>query len=205
MTIYGPLGTRRTVGGLIAAMQPMAEAKDKLAAIAQTSPNENIKVIKLKGGKIFNIGKVTVSSVVKSHYILTDKNGECSRSLAFRFDMPDRSIVYTGDTGPSAAIELLAQNVDVLVCEIMMPERTLAKFKKALPDVPEQAVNVAMRHYRNQRISPKEAGLMAGCSKAKALVLTHIGMENKYLAEAKAVIEEKYDGSVTFVNDLDSI
>ena len=37
------------------------------------------------------------------------------KSLSFRFDLPGRSIVYTGDTGPSAAVETLAKGADLLV------------------------------------------------------------------------------------------
>src|SRR6185295_18150133 len=40
-------------------------------------------------------------------------------SLSFRFDLPDRSIVYTGDTGPSDAVTALAKGADILVSELI--------------------------------------------------------------------------------------
>ena len=39
-------------------------------------------------------------------------------SLSYRFDLADRSIVYTGDTGPSKAVVALAQGADLLVVRV---------------------------------------------------------------------------------------
>lgn len=202
VTIYGPPGTRRTVDGLLAAMQPMAENALKLSNRTKHLPQENINIVEMADGASVLIGKIAVTAAVNSHYILTDKTGEEGHSLSFRFDMPDRSIVYTGDTGPSAAVERLAKDVDLLVCEIMFPERALARLKASRPDVPPQALQAVMQHYLNQHMSPTEAGLMAKRSGAKSLLLTHVAIQSQHLEEAKAFIAEQYPGSVEFAVDL---
>ena len=44
-------------------------------------------------------------------------------ALHLRFDAPDgRSVVFSGDTGPSDALAELASGVDLLVCECALPE-----------------------------------------------------------------------------------
>jgi ribonuclease BN (tRNA processing enzyme) len=40
-------------------------------------------------------------------------------AFAYRFDAPGRSIVFSGDTAPSAAVAELAQGADILVHEVM--------------------------------------------------------------------------------------
>jgi len=202
VTIYGPAGTRRTVEGLLAAMQPMADAAGNLAKIAQRSPGDNIEVVELKDGSTAQIGAIAVTAAVNSHYILTDKTGERGLSLSFRFDMPDRSIVYTGDTGPSAAVERLAADVDLLVCEIMFPERSLAKLKQNRPDIPPPALAAVKAHYENQHMSPTQVGLLAARARAKALVLTHIAIDPEDIDDARAAIASEYSGPVTFATDL---
>src|SRR5262245_65442676 len=39
------------------------------------------------------------------------------KSYSYRFESPDRVIVFTGDTGPSDAVTELAKNADLLVTE----------------------------------------------------------------------------------------
>jgi ribonuclease BN (tRNA processing enzyme) len=204
LTVYGPPGTQRTVDGLIAAMEPMADARDTLASLMGKDPGDNIKVIELAHGSKATIGKIVVTAAVNTHYVLSDKEGKKAQSLSFRFDMPDRSIVYTGDTGPSSAVEALAKNADVLICEIMNPDTSLAKLKKSRPDVPGFAFNAVEKHFRHQHLSPLEAGLMARRSGAKSLVLTHNALEDDELADARKKIAENFRGPVKFAADLES-
>lgn len=204
ITIYGPPGTKRTVDGLTAAMGPMAETRDKLASLMGKDPGDNIKVVELAQGSKVTIGKIVVTAAVNTHYILSDKDGKKAQSLSFRFDLPDRSIVYTGDTGPSAQVEALAKNVDLLICEIMDPDASLAALKKSRPDVPGFAFNAVEKHFRHQHLAPIEVGLMAARSGAKSLVLTHNALADGALTDAQKKIAENFSGSIRFAADLAS-
>jgi ribonuclease BN (tRNA processing enzyme) len=204
LTIYGPPGTKRTVDGLIAAMMPMADARDKLASLMGKDPGDDIEVVELVQGSKLSVGRIAVTAVVNTHYVLSDKNGKKAQSLSFRFDMPDRSIVYTGDTGPSSNVEALAKNVDLLICEIMDPDASLARLKKSRPDVPSLAFKAVEDHFRQQHMSPREVGLMAKRSGAKSLVLTHIALEDGELGDARKKIAESFRGPVRFAEDLES-
>jgi ribonuclease BN (tRNA processing enzyme) len=204
LTIYGPPGTKRTVDGLIAAMMPMADTRDMFASLTGKDPGDDIEVVELVQGSRLSVGRIAVTAAVNTHYILSDKHGKKAQSLSFRFDMPDRSIVYTGDTGPSSNVEALAKNVDLLICEIMDPDASLARLKQSRPDVPALAFKAVENHFRQQHMSPREVGLMAKRSGAKSLVLTHIALEDGELADARKKIAESFGGPVRFAADLES-
>lgn len=211
-TIYGPPGTKRTVASLLEAMHPMNEMKSGMWSWFTTTPEELVKVIELKDGDTFELGKIKVTAVVNSHFTLEPGSPEAAKFLSFsyRFDAPDRSIVYTGDTGPSAAVEKLAANADLFVSEIMDPDVAWAKIEKNRP-LPAYVVgpvytmvrNSILTHFRNEHLSPTEVGLLASRAHVKELVLTHNALPDEAISHAGEQIAESYKGKFTFANDLD--
>src|SRR3546814_19392211 len=101
-------------------MESATTAASNIRARAGKPPAESVRVIELHDGWSGRIGGVVVTAVSNSHYALQpDAPGSTKRdTYSFRFDTPDRSLVYTGDTGPSVAVERLAQNADILISEI---------------------------------------------------------------------------------------
>lgn len=88
-------------------------------------------------------------------------------ALAYRFDCPDRSIVFSGDTRPSAALETLARGADVLVHEVMyLPalERLIAS---------EPNATTLRQHLLASHTSIEDAGRVATRAGVKTLVLSH--------------------------------
>src|SRR6185436_19320660 len=69
--------------------------------------------------EVFRDDKVVVKAVENAHYPERAKARMPYRSLAYRFDTPTRSIVFSGDTAPSAGLVELARNADLFVCEAM--------------------------------------------------------------------------------------
>ncbi len=118
LEIYGPPGTKRFIDGLLEGMDPAMKAAYGLPG--QTWP-ANLNVTELVDGSSVELPGASVSVRENSHYIagpeLPDAEGYIS--LSFRFNLADRSITYTGDTGPSEAVIELAVNTDVLVSEMM--------------------------------------------------------------------------------------
>src|SRR3546814_11023405 len=104
-------------------MESATTAASNIRARAGKPPAESVRVIELHDGWSGRIGGVVVTAVSNSHYALQpDAPGSTKRdTYSFRFDTPDRSIVYTGDTGPSVAVERLAQNADMLLSDIVDP------------------------------------------------------------------------------------
>lgn len=206
VTIYGPPGIQRTVEGLLAAMGPMTEPGTNVRARHPKSPQDMVRVIELADGDQFSIGQIKVTTAVNSHYSL---GGEASEnrntsSLAFRFDLPDRSIAYTGDTGPSSRVALLAKDVDLLVAEVMDPVAAIEEARRRRPDIPAGALKLVEQHFRLQHLAPQEAGRMARNAGAKSLVLTHTSIAASDEPAAREAIKGEFAGEVTFASDLQS-
>lgn len=73
-------------------------------------------------------------------------------SMAWRLEAEGRSVVYTGDTGPSAEVVHLARGADVLIADCAMPDTS------PLPG----------------HLTPGLAGQAAAQAGVKTLVLTHL-------------------------------
>ena len=126
--------------------------------------------------------------------------------MSFRFDLPDRSIVYTGDTGPSVAVEELAQGADLLVSEMMDIDAVMARIKKVSPNLPDRQYKGIEWHLRAHHVLPDQVGEMAANSGVKKVVVTHMApnitndkMAQRYLDE----ISQAFDGDIVIANDLD--
>ncbi|WP_341917829.1 MBL fold metallo-hydrolase [Hydrocarboniphaga effusa] len=208
LTIYGPPGIKRTIDGLIAAMQPMNDAegtKGVFAVLGRPKPGENIKTIELTDGAQVKIGDIRITAATNSHYVLADEKGTGNHSFALRFDAPGRSIVYTGDTGPSEKVEKLAKGADLLVAEIMDADEALDRIGKsglkinfALAAVAKVAIK---DHFVKEHLSPEDVGSMAQRAGVKALVLTHNALGPDNLEPARKRIAAAYPGPVTFAQD----
>lgn len=204
MTIYGPPGIKRVVDALLAGMAPNDETPSGLWSWMSTDPAKIYKVIEITDGSKFKIGNVSITAAENSHYSFApgSENAKKYVSLSYRFDMPDRSIVFTGDTGPSAAVEKLATNADLLVSEIMDPDVALKKIeeKRYIPFFIEGSVK---DHFVKEHLSPTEVGLLASRAHVKALVLTHNALPDNAIPKAGKEIAVNYKGPVTFARDLD--
>ena len=95
------------------------------AAVAGSRPDEapedTVEVTEIRDGARLSLDGFTVTAAENTHYSFPPGSDMDKRfdSLSFRFDLPDRSIVYTGDTGPSDAVTALARGADVLVSELI--------------------------------------------------------------------------------------
>ena len=88
-------------------------------------------------------------------------------AFAYRFDGPDRSIVFSGDTRPSAALVELARGADVLVHEVMyLPalERLIASEAQAAR---------LRQHLLDSHTTTEQVGRLASEAGVKTLVLSH--------------------------------
>jgi ribonuclease BN (tRNA processing enzyme) len=210
LPIFGPPGTRELVVGLTQSMIPSAKAGYGIPGAAITDPASTVTVIELAGDDSFDVDVMNVRTVRNTHYSF-EKDSEFDRrfrSLSFRFNTPERSIVYTGDTGPSSAVNELARDADLLVAEMMDVDRVIAlvadQQRRLNPDPPNlEGVN---RHLRAHHLSPEDVGEMAARAEVEAVVVTHIGAPRASAADLLGYIARigtKYAGPVAIANDLD--
>jgi hypothetical protein len=121
ITVYGPRGIKAMVDGLLTAIVPEAESGYGVPGEDYVAPQSLVDVVELTDGAKVQLDGFTVSAVENTHYSFP-KGSELDKrygSLSFRFDLADRSIVYTGDTGPSDAVTRLASGADLLVSELI--------------------------------------------------------------------------------------
>lgn len=212
LTIYGPIGIKALVGGLVGAIAASFPRPANSRQSMNGGPRDNITVVEICGGAHFSIGDVAVSSATNTHFSIAPESPDYSRivSLSFRFDIPggvgapNRSIAYTGDTGPSAAVEQLAKGTDLLVSEIMDPEAALAQLRHDRPGIPGPIMDYIGEHFRREHMSPTEAGLMASRAGVRSLVLTHNAIAPSGIAAAQKAITANFKGQTRFAHDLET-
>lgn len=96
-----------------------------------------------------------------------------SPAVGYRFDYKGRSLVITGDTGPTPAIERNARGADLLLHEALQPRMT-AELTDAL--AARGQVNSAQitRDILNYHASPEDAARAAQRAGVGHLILTHL-------------------------------
>lgn len=208
LKIYGPPGTQEMVAGLLASMVPGATAGYGVPGAPNVDVNQLAQVVELRDRDSMEIAGATVTVRNNTHYSFAPDSGLAARfeSLSFRFDLPGRSIVYTGDTGPSTEVDELAQGADLLVAEMMDVPDTIAIIRQNNPRMPAAVVEGMERHLSEHHLLPVDVGKMASRANVGAVVVTHFaGRERgdpvhlEYLRQ----IAENYDGPVVIANDMD--
>jgi len=106
-------------------------------------------------GVVMHDDRVTVTAAIVEHPLMPI-------AFAYRFDCPDRSIVFSGDTRPSSALVKLAKGADVLVHEVLLPDH--------LPPTMPAAVRA---HVLASHTSAEDVGRVAADAGVKLLVLSH--------------------------------
>jgi ribonuclease BN (tRNA processing enzyme) len=88
-------------------------------------------------------------------------------SFAYRFDTPDRSIVFSGDTTPCDNLIALARGADVLVHEVIH-KPSLARLMSRIPNADRLLEHIVASHTTHL-----DVGKVAKDAGVKTLVLTH--------------------------------
>jgi ribonuclease BN (tRNA processing enzyme) len=88
-------------------------------------------------------------------------------SYALRFDAPDRSIVFSGDTNRSEAVIALAKGADVLVHEVL--------YVPGVDEMVKRVPNAATlrEHLLASHCTTEDVGRVAAAAGVKKLVLSH--------------------------------
>ena len=209
LPVYGPPGTKQLVAGLLASMKPAVEAGYGLPGEPSADPASSVEVIELDDGATFQFGAVGVSSARNTHYSFV-RGSEAERrfqSFAFRFEGAGRTIVYTGDTGPSSAVELLARNADLLVSEMIDVPRTVTNVERNTPGMPEAALAGLKDHLTRHHLTPEQVGELAARAHVKTVAVTHIVAPAASAAELQgyvARIRAAFRGPAVIAADLDT-
>ncbi|MBE3637600.1 MBL fold metallo-hydrolase [Mangrovicoccus algicola] len=205
VAIYGPPGTRALVEGMLTGMGPAMEASYGLEGATVMTPEELVTVTEIRGGDSFDLGATRVTAAKNSHYSFAH-GSEMDRkyeSLSFRFDTPDRSITYTGDTGWSDAVIELARGTDLLVSELIDLPSVMETVRRTAP---EHLTGEIEAHLSAHHVSPDEIGRMAAAADAGAVVATHLvagaQITPENIAGWQSAIRAHFPGPVAIAEDL---
>ena len=112
------------------------------------------------GGLVMRDARVKVTAARVEHPMV-------EYAFAYRFDCPDRSIVFSGDTRPCDSLVRLAKGADLLVHEVMYLPAIDALVRA------DPSAATLRRHLLASHTTTDEVGRVATEAGVKTLVLTH--------------------------------
>ena len=205
--IYGPPGTVASVHGLLEFLTVNAEIR--ISDGTKTLPATRLFSSKDLGeGLVFQDANVKVTAVENTHFHFPPGSPGYGKykSYAYRFDAADRSIVFTGDTGPSDAVADLAKGADLLISEATNP---VDEFKEGAiktgiwQQMTSEEQRNYIRHHIEEHLLPEDLGKMAARANVRTVVMTHLQPApnddySRYINEVK----NHYSGQVLVAKDL---
>ena len=212
LPVIGPPGTTAMVDGIASAyrateLAPITIGGPPMPAIRATlSPQELAGTLDAPT-LVYQDANIRVLAITNDHYHFPPGSAAAAaaRSYAFRIETAGRTIVYTGDSGPSAHLQALAAGCDLLVSEVIDMQAMAAELARAA-DIPPAARAPMMAHMAQDHLTPENVARLAAAAGVKRVVLTHLapGMDDEtstagYTAGMAAI----YSGPVSVANDLD--
>src|SRR3954470_1127466 len=174
--VYGPPGTERLVRGAVQYFTLSSEIR--IAERGHTVPIARVFFGHDVGtGVVYQDANIKVTAVENSHFDFHESSDSGGyKSYSYRFETPDRVIVFTGDTGPCESVAELAKGADLFVAEAnSVDDRKQAMINDgSWQTMSEQdRVRILTRATRGH-LTPEMVGQMATSANVKTVVLTHL-------------------------------
>ena len=204
--IYGG-GVEALVKGALAYLTPNAEirwAEGKQRSMEATFHGHDVSA-----GVIYKDANIVVTAAENTHFNFqpgTPPYGKY-KSFSYRIETPQRTFLFTGDTGPSDAVTALAKGADVLVTETTSVEDVIEVFKRtgAWQAKTEDEQKGWIRHMHEEHVSPKDIGEMATKAGVKTIVMTHLGPSVRPNDDYQRYADEAtkyFSGQIIIARDL---
>ena len=205
INVYGPPNTQALIKAAVEYFG--ISAAIRIADGGRTVPIDRVFLGHDVGtGVIYQDANIKVTAAENSHFSF--HTGEAfgkHKSYAYRFEVPDRIIVFTGDTGPSDSVTELAAGADLLVTETSScEEREQAMIKDGRWQAMSPAEQAGIMQQATQgHMSLDDIGTMARRADVKTLVLSHLTHkpDGDYRLWAEQV-RKHFSGQVLVAKDL---
>ncbi|WP_043356493.1 MBL fold metallo-hydrolase [Cupriavidus basilensis] len=207
IAVYGPPGTATLVKGAIQYFTVNAEirwAEGRRTPLADVFVGHDVVP-----GPIYQDKNIQVTAVENTHFHIPEGSPYYGKykSYSYRFQTPDRVVVFTGDTGPSDAVTELARNADILVSEVGSSEDVKQVLVKngTWQGMTAEQQTAFMRHEVEEHLTPDEVGRMAARAHVRTVVLSHLlPTVNEHDDYLRYVTEVKkfFSGQVVVAKDL---
>lgn len=206
INVYGPQRTEDLVKAAVRYYEISAEIR--IADGGRTVPLDRVFFGHDVGtGIIYEDANIKVTAVKNSHFDFHtgDASGK-HKSYAYRFETPDRVIVFTGDTGPSDSVTELATGADLLVTETSSCEErknTMIKDGRWQAMTPAEQAGI-LRQATQGHMTLDDIARMATRASVKTVVLSHLTQRvgtDDYAPWAEEV-KKHFRGDVIIAKDL---
>jgi ribonuclease BN (tRNA processing enzyme) len=155
---------------------------------------------------IYQDANVKVTAAKTTHFEFhTGAAAGKHKFYAYRFETPDRVVVFTGDTGLNDALTNLAKDADLLVSEANSAEERMQLLInsgqwQAMTPAEQSGIK---RQMTQGHLSTEDVGKMAAQARVKTVVLTHLTSkpDNDYTSWANEV-KKHFSGQVLIAKDL---
>jgi ribonuclease Z len=187
LAVYGPPGLRRMTDALLDAWRDDVDVRVK-GLERETREWLRVDATEIRPGVVYDQGGVKVTAIPVPH-------GDW-QAFAYRFDLPGRSITFSGDTAPNPELVKAARGTDILVHEVYNGKRVAREARPGGEFWPE--------YLRTYHTSDAELARIASEVKPGLLVLNHVlrlgGTDEEILQNIR---EAGYKGRVVIAKDLD--
>lgn len=213
LPILGPPGTITLVNGLVAANAPTVDASFPTRGPAKAPLVTAVRATDFAAEMrtpvvVYQDENVRVSAIGVDHFQVPPSAAPSAppHAVAFRVEAGGRTIVYSGDTGPSAGLRTLARDADLLVTEVVDLRAIDASLRASMPQAPAAVVEDLVAGMAKNHLTPQAIGELARDTRVKRVVLTHFvpGYEQQPdAANYTRGIAPAYAGPVSLARDLD--
>ena len=154
-------------------------------------------------GEFYRHDGLQITAAENSHYQNRRKGSHSQKSYSYRISSEMGDVTFSGDTGPSEALQKLAEASDVLVAEVVdlpLMTKLLSTDNGVLPKLgPDHAIRMAA-HMEKQHLTAGEIAKIAENSKVKSLILHHFGPEFEQSGTGPTVrfLKRKLAGTAVF-------
>ena len=193
LAVFGPVGTSKVLEALFgpsgafsadlrARSEGEAAQRIYLARDGKRRERLNVHAIDVTEGLVQETATWRVSAVRTPH------TQPFMESLAYRVDAEGQSVVVSGDTAPSEAVERLASGADVLLHDCTRPDADLAR--------------LGLEHHHT---GPLALGALAERAGVRTVVLTHFSVEHGRAESVAAMardVARGFRGTVLVGEDL---
>ena len=210
ITVYGPRGTESMRAGFLQYFAPNAAAH-YLEGAHNVPPGQVILAHDIQGpGVVYQDDNIKVTAVENCHYHFSKGSPGYGwqHSFAYRFQTPDRVIVFSGDTGPCGDVLAdFAKGADLLVHEVINVPAVEAAYRnppaQGVESSPERNAAL-MKHMTTEHSTPEEVGRVAAKAGVRLLVLSHLvspggGQDDDFYT---AGVRKSYSGPLVIAQDL---
>jgi ribonuclease BN (tRNA processing enzyme) len=187
---YGPAGMKRLADGFWDAYK--FDIETRMDDEGRPDLRKLVSAHEYGEGLVMSTPEVKVTALRNLHPPITE-------SFALKFEFPDRTIVFSGDTAYHPPLAAFARGADILVHEVMYAP-ALEELLRRVPNAP-----TLLAHLKASHTLTDEVGRIATQAQVKKLVLSHFvpadasGMTEKTWFDA---VRSTYSGDLVVARDL---